>query len=198
MNPLRAGPPPEAARFRIVRDDGSGLDWSGTAGSAGDPWAGVKHRARAQNGWVPALSWRAAIKIPTAALPFGSRLLELGSGLLAGWALGATSFRLAADVMIPGGPFTAAAVRTRTHFALQLGVARRFTPWLTGMLQASAHSSAIDTGIDAVDGVNHYLLAGLAVEPTRSTSIGFAVVENVLHASRGADISAILELSWRR
>src|SRR6266540_2775717 len=162
VNPLRAGPTPAAARFRVVRDDTSGIDWSGTDGSAGDP------------------------------------LFEVGSGLLAGWTFGALSLRLATDVMIPErGPFTAAALRTRPHFTVQVGLARRLSSWLTGMLQASAHTSAIaETGIGVMDGTTTYVLAGVAVEPTRHTSVGFGVVENVLHSSRGADISGVLDFAW--
>ncbi|HEX9400144.1 MAG TPA: hypothetical protein VF912_08560 [Anaeromyxobacter sp.] len=198
VNPLRAGPTPAAARFRVVRDDTSGIDWSGTDGSAGDPLVGVKRRVRTQNGWAPALSWRAALKVPLTPLPFGSGLFEVGSGLLAGWTFGALSLRLATDVMIPErGPFTAAALRTRPHFTVQVGLARRLSSWLTGMLQASAHTSAIaETGIGVMDGTTTYVLAGVAVEPTRHTSVGFGVVENVLHSSRGADISGVLDFAW--
>lgn len=198
VNPLRDGPPPRAARFRILRGDGSGVDWSGADGSPGDPWAGLKRRVRPQQGWAPALSWRVALKVPTSGLPFGSGVLEAGSGLLASWALGATSLRLVADVMIPGGEYTAAAIRTRPHLALQLGAARRLSRWLTAMLQGSVHTSPLaGTGIGPIDGTAEYLLAGIALEPSRSTSIGFALVENVIHPSRGADISAVLELGRR-
>ncbi len=197
-NPLRVGPPPRKARFRVLRRDGSGVDWSGMGGSAGDPWAGLKRRVRLQDGWAPALSWRAALKVPISGLPFGSGVLEVGTGLLASWALGATSLRLAADAMIPSAPYSPPEIRTRPHFALQLGAARRFTPWLTAMLQASVHTSALaGTGIGAVDGAARYLLVGIALEPSRRTSVEFALVENVLHASRGADISAVVELGRR-
>jgi len=199
VNPLRAGPPPGAAYFRVMRDDGFGLDWSGDAGSAGDPWIGVKRRVRGQHGWAPAMSWRIALEVPTTPLPFGSGLFEVGTGLIAGSTLGATSLSLEADVMIPeGGQFTAARLGTRPHFTVQLGVARRVTRWLTGMLQASAHTSAITgTGVNVLEGTTTYLLAGFGVEPTRRTSVVFAVVENVLHAARGADISGVLEVGWR-
>jgi len=199
VNPLRAGPPPAAAHFRVLRDDGSGLDWSGNDGNAADPWVGVKRRIHAQDGWSPAMSWRAALEFPTAPVPWGSGLFEVGSGLLAGWTLDATSLRLEADVMIPErGPVTAAGLRTRPHFTVQLGVAHRLTRWLTAMLQASAHTSAIvGTGLGVVDGTTTYVLAGVGVEPTRRTTIAFAAAENVLHSSRGADISGVLEIAWR-
>ncbi len=198
-NPLRAGRPPAAAHFRIVRDGRGGVDWSGLGGSAGDPWIGVKRRVVAQDDGRPELAWRAALAIPTAPLPWGSGLFELGTGIVAGWAFGATSALAEADVMIPGGgPVSAARLQTRPHYALQLGVARRYTPWLTTLLQASAHTSALaGTGLDVADGTTCYLLAGVRLEPSRRTSFGFALVENVLHPDRGADITAVVELAWR-
>jgi hypothetical protein len=198
-NPLRAGRPPNAARLRILRRDGSGLDWTGNAGNAGDPWIGVKRRIRPQDGSRPAISWRAALEVPTAPLPLGSGLWEVGTGLVAGWTFGATSLLAEADLMLPQpGTITAARLETRPHFAVQLGIARRFSEWLTATLQASAHSSPIArSGLDVVDGPASYLLAGVTVEPTRSTSLAFAIVENVVNPSRGADISAVLDVGGR-
>lgn len=197
-NPLRAGRPPTAARFRILRRDGAGLDRAGSSASAGDPWIGLKRRIALQDEWKPALSWRVALEVPTAPFPLGSGLWELGTGVIAGWRLGATSLFAQGDAMFPQpGAITAAALQTRPHFALQLGVVRRLTGWLSGMLQASAHSSAIaGTGLDVVDGTTRYLLVGIGVEPTRGTSLAFALVENVL-SPRGADISAVLEVGGR-
>ncbi len=199
LNPLREGRPPATAYFRILRSDGAGLDWSGSGGRADDPWIGLKQLVRAQREWAPAMSWRIALQVPTAPLPWGSGLYELGTGLVERWTMGATSVLLETDVMIPqGGPITAAALRTRPHFAVQVGVVRRFGRRVTGMLQGSAHTSPITgTGLEVVDGSTLYLLAGIGVEPTRTTSASFALVENMLHPNRGADITAVLELAWR-
>jgi hypothetical protein len=200
VNPLRAGRPPATARFRMVRRDGSGIDWSGDGARAGDPWIGLKRRIRRQDEWRPALAWRAALELPTAPVPLGSGLFEAGVGLLAGWTAGATALIVEADAMIPQlRPFTSAGLTPQPHFALQLASVTRLSSWLSGTVQASAHTSAIaGTGIFSVEGTTTYLLAGLVMEPTRRTSISFAVAENVIHPSRGADISAVLELAWRR
>ncbi len=199
-NPLRAGRPPTSGRFHVLRRDGSGLDWTGRAEAAGDPWVGVKRLVRRQDDWKPALAWRAALELPVAPLPLGSGLWEAGAGLVAGWTFGATSMLAETDLMIPQpGPITAARLRARPHYAVQLGIARRFTRTLSAMLQASSHSSAIrGTGLDAVDGTATYLLAGVGFDPGRGTSIAFALVENVLAPARGADISAVLDVGWRR
>lgn len=199
VNPLRAGRPPPTASFRIERREGTGLSWTGTTGAAGDPWLGVKRRIRAQDGWAPALAWRAALAVPAAPLPWGSGRLEIGTGLLAGWTSGGTSVLVEADLMIPQGrPITAARLATRPHASVQLGVVRRLATRVTAMLQASAHTSALGgTGLDYVGGTTMYLLAGVSVDPTPRTSIGFALVENVISPTRGADISAVLDTSWR-
>ncbi|BDG02213.1 DUF3187 family protein [Anaeromyxobacter oryzae] len=197
-NPLRAGPIPKA-RVNIVREGGAGIDWSGTGGGAGDVWAGLKGRITAGHGWTPALSWRAAVKVPTAALPFGSGAVDVGGGVLCGWTFEKTALHLTADVVVPGGTFTPARLETRPHAALQIGASRRFATWLSATLQGSVHGSAITgTGMDAVDGASWYVLAGVAAEVTRRTAVTFALVENVLHASHGADITGVLELTWRR
>ncbi len=200
VNPLRAGRPAASARFRVARDGGAELDWTGSFARAGDPWLGVKHRVRAQDGWRPALAWRAALEVPTAPFPLGSGLFEVGAGLLSGWAFGDTSVLVETDLMIPQWrPITAAGLQARPHFAFQVGAVRRLAAWLTGTLQASAHSSALGgTGIDYVDGTTTYLLAGIGVVPGPRTSLSFALVENVLNSTRGADISAVLEVCWRR
>lgn len=200
VNTLRVGPPPREARFRVARADGAGVDWTGINGSAGDAWASVKSRILPGDGRTPALSWRAAVKVPTAEVPFGSGGLELGGGLLGAWALGDTAVRVTADLMVPlTGTFTAADLPTRPHASLQVGAAHRFSSWLSAQLQGSVHTSALHgTGLDELDAASWYLLAGVNAEPTRRTSVGFALVENVLHASRGADITALLELTWRR
>ncbi len=66
------------------------------------------------------------------------------------------------------------------------------------MVQASTHTSALaTTGLDVVDGAATYLLAGVRMEPSPRTSVAFALVENVLNPTRGADISAVLETGWR-
>ncbi len=197
VNPLRAGPPPRQARFRLTRPDGSGIDWSGTRGSVGDVWAGVKGRIREQAGLVPALAWRGAVKLPTAALPFGSGRFESGGGLLADTTFGWTALRLAIDAAFPSGAFSAARVHTQPHATFQLGLARRVASWATLHVQGSIHTSPVTaTGITALDAPSYYLLAGVAIEPVRTMSIAFGLVEN-LFGGHGADITGVLELAWR-
>lgn len=199
VNVLRTGPPPGEARFRVVRPDGRGVDWTGTEGGPGDVWAAVKAPIAGGRGGT-ALSWRAAVKVPTADVPFGSGGVELGAGLLGAWDLGDTRLRVTGDLMVPlRGTYTSARISTRPHAALQLGAAHRFTSWLSAQLQGSVHTSALrGTGLDQIDGSTWYVLAGVSATPSRRTSLTFALVENVFQPSRGADITAVLEMAWRR
>jgi hypothetical protein len=198
MNPLRAGPSPRAGRFSVTRPDGSGVSWVGHDGGPGDLWGGLKAQLRAQDGPLPALSLRLALKVPTGRFPYGSGNLEAGSGLLAGWQLGDTSILAEGDVMVPTGAIPALGLGTRPHAAIQLGVAQRLSPSLTLMAQVSAHGAGIaKVHIGDVDGWAYYGLAGIRARPTHDTSLGFALVENFIHTERGADITAVLDFSWR-
>jgi hypothetical protein len=199
VNPLRLGPPPREARFRVLRPDGTGTEWSGTRGSAGDLWVGMKASIRDQRGLAPTLSWRAAVKAPTAAPPFGSGSVELGAGILSAWTMRRTSVRATVDLTVPSGSFTSAELATRPYLSAQVGVGQRLATWASLLVQGSVHNSPLaNTGVYAIEGQSWYLLAGAAIEPSRQTAVKLALVENVLHASRGADITALAEFSWRR
>jgi hypothetical protein len=76
---------------------------------------------RRQDESTPALAWRLAFELPTAPLPWGSGLFELGTGIVAGWTFGATSVRLEADAILPAPcRLTAAGLASRPHLGLQL------------------------------------------------------------------------------
>ncbi|HTN51189.1 MAG TPA: hypothetical protein VML50_02200 [Anaeromyxobacter sp.] len=198
VNPLRLGAPPRQGRLVVTRAGGASAEWVGTVGSVGDLRLGAKVRIRDQAGGLPALSWRTALTLPTAALPFGSGSVQAGGGLLAGWTFGETALRLAADVATPAGDFTAARLHTRPHGDLQLGLSQRLAPWASVVLQGSAHTSAIvGTGLSVIEGPTFYALAGAIFEPARSVSISLGLVENVFANTRGADFSGLLDLAWR-
>ena len=197
-NPLRMGAPPRDAHFRLVDPAGHGIDWVGTVnGSPGDVWAGVKVRVSEQSGRSPSVAVRAAVKFPTARIPFGSGEADLGAGLLAGWDWGATALRAEMDVYVPTATFGPLRVHTRPYGAAQLGLARRLG-FATLHLQASAHLSAIaDTGLDSIEGISQYLLAGATFDLGRHASADLAVIENILSPNHGADISGTLGLAAR-
>ena len=80
----------------------------------------------------------------------------------------------------------------------RVGVAQRIGSAISLHVQTSAHSAALAPfGIPDVDGRTYYLLAGVTVAPTRALSVAFALIENIFATRRGADISGVLELTWR-
>ncbi len=200
VNPLRAGPPPREGRIQIVRYlENTGIDWVGEDGSMGDVALAVKTQVRGQDGVRPALAVRAALGLPTGRFPDGTGKLALATGATAGWTWSTRALWIEADSAIPGGTFSSMELPTRPHGAVQLGVAQRLGSALSLNLQLSAHSAALaHTGIPFVDGPTFYLLGGVTVRPARAVTIAFALVENVFATTRGADITGVFEMSWRR
>jgi hypothetical protein len=197
-NKLRRGVMPARAEFRLVRPDGRGTSFTGASGGLGDVWIGAKWLVHEQDGWIPGLAWRAALKLPTGGFPFGSGTLEGGFGMLADAGLGRTHLWLAADLMVPDGPVSSARLATRPHAAFQLGLGRQLSPHVLLLLQGSTHGPALRSlHLSEIDGWTFYVLAGARVTPTPSLSVGVGVAENLLVAERGTDIAAIVDLAWR-
>jgi hypothetical protein len=195
---LRRDSTSRRARFALVRADGKGHRFQGSEQAFGDAWAGLKGRLREQGGWAPALSWRAAVKLPTGRFPYGSGGLEGGAGLLGSLAIGSTRALLAADLMIPGGPVSDARLATRPHPSFQLALAQPLGARLALLLQASAHGSAIRyIHLSEIDGWSFYVLGGVRVRVHNALTVGFGLAENLLITERGTDLAALLELSWR-
>jgi hypothetical protein len=199
VNPLRLGPPPRQGQIQIMRyRKGTGLNWVGEDATLADVSLGVKTSLLSQSGFRPALSLRAALGLPTGRFPDGTGRPALAAGATAGWAHRATAVWAQADGALPGGTFSSMGLATRPHGALQLGVAQRLASWVSVQLQFSTHTAALAlTGIDVVDGPTYYLLAGITLVPARTLSIAFALVENVFASTRGADITGLIDLSWR-
>lgn len=187
------------ADFRVLRPDGRSAVLAGSTTGLGDVRLGLKGRLREQDGWLPALSWRAAVKLPTGRFPFGSGVVEGGAGLLAGLDLGQTHLWAAADLAVPtGGPVSSARLPVRVHPAFQLGIGRQLGRRLTLLLQASTHGAGLgEVHLSDVDGWNFYVLAGARVEASRALSLGVGLVENVIVSERGTDIAGVLDLSYR-
>jgi len=198
QNKLRRVPLSRQPELRLLRPDGRGVLLAGPAVGHLDPWLGVKGVVREQAGWLPAISWRAALKLPTSRFPFGSGVLEGGLGLLAGSDLRRMHLWLAADLMLPGGPVSDARLPTRPHPAFQLAIGRDLGPPVTLLVQASAHGPALSTlHLSEIDGWTFYVLAGARLTPTPSLSVGVGVVENVFVTERGTDIAVVLDLAAR-
>ncbi len=201
VNPLRLGAPPQQGVIRIqrYREGFTGLDWTGQDATVGDVSLGLKRLVRAQDGLKPTLAIRAAVGLPTGRFPDGTGELAVAGGATAGWTFGATGLWLEADGELPSGRFSSMGLPTRPHAAVQLGIAQRVASAVSLHVQASAHTAALaPVGIADVDGRTYYLLAGATVSPTRDLSFALALVENIFATRRGADISGVLEMTWRR
>jgi hypothetical protein len=195
---LRRDSPGRLARFVLLRADGRGSRFQGPQQALGDAWAGLKGRLRDQAGWAPALSWRAAVKLPTGRFPYGSGVLEAGAGMLGSLALGSTRATLAADLMVPGGTVSDARLRTRPHPSLQLALAQPLGARAALLLQGSAHGSALRyIHLSEIDGWSFYVLGGVRVRVHNRLMLGFGLAENLLVTERGTDLAALLDLSWR-
>jgi hypothetical protein len=198
VNPLRQGGLTAEPRFMLVRPDGRGTRFVGSRDEFGDVWLGVKGAVRQPDGWRTALSWRAALKLPTGRFPSGSGAIEAALGLLSSADFGRTHAWLAADLMLPDGPVSPARLGTRPHPAFQLGVGREVGGGVTFLVQGSAHGPALrPLHLSEIDGWTFYLLAGARLAPTRSLPLGLGVVENLFVSERGTDIAGIMTASWR-
>ena len=197
LNKLRRGPMTREPHFILVRPDGSGTRLTRSTAALGDAWIGAKGEILA-GGPGPALSWRAAVKLPTGRFPFGSEVGELGAGLLLAQDLGPNHLWLAADLMVPDGPVSAARLGTRPHPSFQLALGRDLGRSTTVLLQGSVHGPALRyVHLSEIDGWTFYALAGVRVAPTSTFSAGLGVVENLFITERGTDIAAVLDLTWR-
>lgn len=197
-NPLRRGPQARSSFIRLARPDGRLVLRRGTDAGAGDVWVGLKARVRDQDGALPAVALRVALKLPTGQFPDGSGTLELGVGALAAWRAGHTSVFAAADLALPSGAVSPLRLATRPHPSFQLGLAREL-PWRLALeLQLSAHAPAYaPVGLRQLDAWSFYLVGGVRVRATRSLFVDFALAENLFVTEAGADVSSLLRVEWR-
>lgn len=197
-SPQRAGRPRNAAVFSLVRRDGTGIERRGAEAGIGDAWAGAKIELARERGARPAISARAAVKVPTGSAPFGSGTVDLGAGLLAGWTFDRLALRLALDASAPTGELRVARIRTRPYGAAQAGLAWQASPRVAVHAQLAGHASPLGgTGLGVVDAPTFYVLAGAGVALPARLELRAAVVENVFSPYRGADVTFVLGLARR-
>jgi hypothetical protein len=196
--PGRLNHPPNLARFRLTRPDGSGVWRDGAGAGLGDVWAGLKARLLDEAGAIPALSLRVVVKAPTGRPPYGSGEVDLGASLSAGWALGQVALWLQLDAVAPTAGLRDAHLATRLYGAGQLGAAVAVSAAVSLHAQWAAHLSPFSrTGLAPLDEATHYLLAGTTVALSRSLQIEVAFAENVFSPAWGADFTVLLGLRGR-
>jgi hypothetical protein len=197
-NPQRAGRPRNVAHFQLTRPDGSGIVRDGLRSGLGDAWAGLKVKL-ADGAWTGgSLAIRAALKVPTGRLPFGSEAVEVGASLLSGWNRTTHSVRLQLDLLVPTARLAVVHIDTHPYGALHLGVTRRLGDHVALHLQASGHASPLTrTGLGQLDRITAYILGGATFAVGSHVSVDVGVSENVFSPYRGADISFLVGVSAR-
>ncbi len=189
-NPQRQGRPRNVARFHLARADGSGVWRDGAAAGLGDVWASLKANLAEDLAGHGSVAVRAALKLPTGRLPFGSEEVDAAASLSAAWAWSSTAVRMQLDLAIPTASLPRVHLATHAYGAAHLGVAQRLGHRVAVQLQASAHLSPLArTGLDQLDDATAYVLAGVSVALSPSASLDAAVVENVFSPYRGADVT---------
>lgn len=187
--------PIDGAQWTLLRADGRGFSRSGAGAGLGDASIALKARLTEGGGWLPALSARAALGLPTGRLPWGAGALTPAAGLLAAWRAGATAIRFAADLAVPTAPLRDVQLPTRTYATLDLGATVPVSSRLALQLQGSWHMAPLrGTGIDRLDSPTAYVLFGVTRRLGADALVDVGVAENVFSPYRGADISFLLAL----
>lgn len=196
LNPSRVGRPRNQARFHLTTLDGRGISRDGAAAGLGEVWAGLKLALLEGGGGRRKLAVRAALKLPTGRLPFGSESVDGGVSLFASQAWSSTAVRLQLDVVAPAGDLDRPRLNTRVHGDAYLGVTQRLGRRVALHVQGSYHLSPLGgNGMNSIDGATAYVLLGTTVALSPSLAFHAAVAENVFSPGRGADISFLFGLS---
>jgi len=195
-NPQRKGLARNVARYELTRPDGGGIVRDGADLGLGDAWLALKVALPARPLGAD-LALRAALKLPTGRLPFGSEEVDVGFGLLAGLRFPRTALALEVDALVPtAASLPAVHIETRPYGALDLGLTEELARRVALQLQASLHLSPLaGTGLDEIDDATAYVLAGVTLALSRGTRLEVGVIENVLNPYRGADITFLLGLA---
>lgn len=196
-NPQRRGRPRDVARYVLARRGGGGIARRGSGAGVGDVWAGIKV-SLAGHGEGGELAVRAALKLPTGQLPYGSEELDLGGSIFAGFGWTSTAVRLQLDLLIPTSELPVVHLATHPYGALSLGLTRRLGDRVALQLQASGHLSPLaGTGLDQLDAATAYVVGGATIALSSRVELGAGIVENVFSPYRGADITFLAGLRSR-
>jgi hypothetical protein len=191
-NPERLARARGRARF-LLTGPGGAVDRSRAGGGAGDVVLGARLGLSSASGLRPALALRAAVKLPSAALPWGSGTLDAGGGLLAAWEGERTALRLALDVTAPTAGVRPVALDTRPFASAQAALARSVSDRTTLHLQLSAHGSPIrGSGIRELDGPDYYVLVGATIRTSHGVALELGAAEGIFSPYRGADLTLLI------
>jgi hypothetical protein len=188
----RRGRPPGMTRFRLRREDGTGVEYVEPTVGLGDAWGGVKV-ALATGRPGPALSLRGALKLPTGRPGFGSGTVDLGVGAQIAWDGHPVTFHLEVDAVAPTGDLQGAGLPTRLYGAAQGGLSVRLGRDVALHLQMSAHLSPVYTDLDVLSKWTFYVVAGVSVRLGAAGLLRIGIAENVVTPYRGADFAVLAD-----
>lgn len=191
-NPERLARARGRTRF-LLTGPGGAIDRSHAGGGMGDVVLGARLGIWSACGPRPAIALRAAVKVPSAALPWGSGTLDVGGGVLAGWRGERTALRLALDVTAPTAGVRIVALDTRPFASAQAALARSVSDRTTLHVQLSAHGSPIRrSGIRELDGPDAYVVAGATTRLPRRLALELGVAEGIFSPYRGTDLTLLI------
>jgi hypothetical protein len=193
--PHRRDRPHNRAHFRITRPDGAGIVRDGAGAGLGDVWAGFKVLVTKHVGMIPAVAFRAAIKVPTGRPPYGSGAVDVGGSLLLGWTWRRVNLWIAVDAVCPTTYLEAARISTHAYGATHLGIVVPLSDLIALNVQWSFHSSPFSrSGIPQLDAPVQYQLLGVTIKLSRSVLLQVAAVENFFSPASGVDFAMLFGL----
>jgi hypothetical protein len=197
-NQDRVGRPRGRSWFELHDPAGRGVDVRGTDGGIGDVWASAKVLVADGLGGGGSVAVRAAVKLPTGRIPYGSGEVDVGGGVLAAWGWPAVALRVALDVAVPTASLGGGLAATQPYGAATLGVTWRVGGRVALHAQWSGHGSPLTgTGLYSLDHPTSYVLLGTSVRVARGLTLQVGAVENVFSPKRGADVTFPLTLIGR-
>ena len=183
--------------YRVLRGDHLLIQGRDNAAGLGDIVLKLKVRLWRERAWRPALSLRAAVKLPTGSTSraFGSGEADGSVGVLLQQSLGRVTLYVNGDITFPGEAFEP--VSLQPFFAGFLAVEYRVIRPLSLVAQFRGDSRPFHGTIPILDRGLFEAVLGLNWALTRHIRLQAGVSEDVFHtACCAADLSFFLNLTW--
>lgn len=193
---IRREEDPGRVTYFLMRGDEVIISASENRTGVGDLVLRAKKMVWDEEGALPRLSARLAVKLPTGDedRAFGSGEVDCGLGLLFQKDIERMSFYLNGDVIFPGDAFDAFGVSLREFYGLMLGAEHRCTPRLSVVAQMSWSTRPFkDTGLEMLDRRIYELLIGVTYRTKNGVFIQGGGMEDIVSSfDAGADFTLFL------
>jgi hypothetical protein len=188
----------EQFAYRVLRDDRLLIRGEDNAAGIGDVIWKLKVRLWRERAWRPALSLRAAVKLPTGTTSraFGSGEADGSVGVLLQQSLGRVALYVNGDITFPGEAFEP--LRLEPFFAGFAAVEYRVAQPVSLVAQFRGDTRPFHDTISILDRSIFEVLLGLNWALTHRIRLQVGVSEDVFDtACCAADLSFFLNLTWR-